>query len=80
MYLITKLSEEKGLVLENYSENIKETLVRHGLPFSIDLGDKDEIIETISLDKKNMGSTLKVVIMKEIGKAEVYNTTVDFFK
>lgn len=80
MYLITKLSEEKGLVLENYSENIKEILVRHGLPFSIDLGDKDEIIETISLDKKNMGSTLKVVIMKEIGKAEVYNTTVDFFK
>lgn len=80
MYLITKLSEKKGLVLNNYSENVKEILVRHGLPFNIDLGDKDEIIETISLDKKNMGSVLKVVIMKEIGNAEVYNTTIDFFK
>lgn len=80
MYLITKLSEEKGLVLNNYSESVKEILVRHGLPFNIDLGDKDEIIETISLDKKNMGSVLKVVIMKEIGNAEVYNTTIDFFK
>ena len=80
MYLITKLSEEKGLVLNNYSESVKEILVRHGLPFNIDLGDKGEIIETISLDKKNMGSVLKVVIMKEIGNAEVYNTTIDFFK
>ena len=80
MYLITKLSEKKGLVLNNYSESVKEILVRHGLPFNIDLGDKDEIIETISLDKKNMGSVLKVVIMKEIGNAEVYNTTIDFFK
>ena len=80
MYLITKLSEEKGLVLNNYSESVKEILVRHGLPFNIDLGDKDEIIETISLDKKNMGSVLKVVIIKEIGNAEVYNTTIDFFK
>lgn len=80
MYLITKISEEKGLVNEKYSEDIKNILVRYGLPFEVDLKDKDTIIEAISLDKKNMGSRLKVIIMQEIGNAKIYDTTVDFFR
>ena len=80
MYLITKLCEEKGLVKEKYSEDIKEILVRYGLPFEVDLKDKDTIIEAISLDKKNMGSRLKVIIMQEIGNAKIYDTTVEFFR
>ncbi|MDY6013065.1 3-dehydroquinate synthase [Clostridium sp.] len=80
MYLITKLCEEKGLVKEKYSEDIKNILVRYGLPFEVDLKDKDTIIEAISLDKKNMGSRLKVIIMQEIGNAKIYDTTVEFFR
>lgn len=80
MYLITKLAENKGLVKKEFSENIKNILVRYGLPFEVELVDKDIIIETISLDKKNMGSRLKVIIMKEIGNAEIYDTTIDFFR
>ena len=80
MYLITKLCEEKGLVKEKYSEDIKEILVRYGLPYEVDLKDKDTIIEAISLDKKNMGSRLKVIIMQEIGNAKIYDTTVEFFR
>lgn len=80
MYLITKLCEEKGLVKEKYSEDIKEILVRYGLPFEVDLKDRDTIIEAISLDKKNMGSRLKVIIMQEIGNAKIYDTTVEFFR
>lgn len=80
MYLITKLAEYKGLVNKEFSEDIKNILVRYGLPFEVELEDKDAIIETISLDKKNMGSRLKVIIMKEIGNAEIYDTTVEFFR
>lgn len=80
MYLITKLCEEKGLVKEKYSEDIKNILVRYGLPFEVDLKDKESIIEAISLDKKNMGSRLKVIIMQEIGNANIYDTTVEFFR
>lgn len=80
MYLITKLAEDKGLVHKEFSEDIKNILVRYGLPFEVELEDKDTIIETISLDKKNMGSRLKVIIMKEIGNAEIYDTTVEFFR
>ncbi len=80
MYLITKLAEDKGLVHKEFSEDIKNILVRYGLPFEVELDDKDAILETISLDKKNMGSRLKVIIMKEIGNAEIYDTTVEFFR
>ncbi|MGG7097220.1 3-dehydroquinate synthase [Clostridium sardiniense] len=80
MYLITKLAEGKGLVNKEFSEDVKNILVRYGLPFEVELEDKDAIIETISLDKKNMGSRLKVIIMKEIGNAEIYDTTVEFFR
>ncbi|WP_194191130.1 3-dehydroquinate synthase [Clostridium chrysemydis] len=80
MYNIAKLSEEKGLVSENYKDLIKEILIQNGLPFNVSIDEKEEIIEAISLDKKNMGSTLKVIIMKSLGNAEVYDTTIDFFR
>lgn len=80
MYLITRLAEKKGLTKENLSDKIKEILIRYGLPYNVEINDMEDIIETISLDKKNMGSTLKIIIIKEIGNAKIYNTTVDFFR
>ena len=80
MYLISKLSYEKGIVPIDYSENIKSILTSYGLPYEAKLEDNEEIVNTIALDKKNMGSTLKIIIMKELGNAEIYNTTVEFFK
>lgn len=80
MYLIAKLSYEKGIVPIDYSENIKSILTSYGLPYEVKLEDNEEIINIVALDKKNMGSTLKIIIMKEIGNAEIYNTTIDFFK
>lgn len=80
MYNIARICEEKGIVKSKYSDEIKEILIQNGLPYIVDLEDKEAIIEAISLDKKNMGSTLKVIIMKELGNAEIYNTTLDFFR
>lgn len=80
MYLMAKLSYEKGIVPIDYSENIKSILTSYGLPYEVKLEDNEEIVNIVALDKKNMGSTLKIIIMKEIGNAEIYNTTIDFFK
>ncbi|MDQ0151237.1 3-dehydroquinate synthase [Eubacterium multiforme] len=80
MYLITRLAEKKGLTKEILSDKVKEILIRYDLPYNVEINDMEDIIETISLDKKNMGSTLKIIIMKEIGNAKIYNTTVDFFR
>ncbi len=39
-----------------------------------------KIIDTISLDKKNIGNVLKVILLKSIGESIIYDTTSDFFK
>ena len=42
--------------------------------------DNNKIIDTISLDKKNIGNVLKVILLKSIGESIIYDTTSDFFK
>lgn len=80
MYNIAKLTESKNLTDNIYSEKIKKVLNKYDLPYEVDIEDKDEIIKTISLDKKNMGKVLKVILVREIGNAEIYDTNVEFFK
>ncbi|WP_297635474.1 3-dehydroquinate synthase [uncultured Clostridium sp.] len=79
MYNILKLSEVKGISKNIYSNELKELLIKYKLPYEVEVDNK-EILETITLDKKNMGKVLKAIIVKEIGKGEIYDTTVEFFK
>ena len=78
MYIITKISEDKGLTSKGTSEKIKSILVKYGLPYEIDIN-IEEILETVSLDKKNLGKYLNLIILKEIGNSEIYKTTTEFF-
>ncbi|AOR24492.1 3-dehydroquinate synthase [Clostridium taeniosporum] len=80
MYKISKISEEKGIISEGISNEIKDILVNYSLPYDIDIENLDKILETISLDKKNIDNVLKVVLLKEIGDAFLQNTNIDFFK
>lgn len=80
MYNIAKLTEEKKLTENIYSEKIKNVLIKYDLPYEVNIEEKDEIINTISLDKKNMGKVLKVILVREIGNAEIYDTNLEFFK
>ncbi|MGL4874189.1 MAG: 3-dehydroquinate synthase [Clostridium sp.] len=80
MYNILKLAEEKGLTKNMYSDGVRDLLIKYKLPYEIDENIKNEIIETIALDKKNMGKILKVILVREIGRAEIYDTNVEFFK
>lgn len=80
MYTISKISEEKGLTKSGVSKDIKEILTQYSLPYEVNIEEKSEILDTISLDKKNIDNVLKVVLLKEIGESFLENTNVDFFR
>lgn len=78
MYAITKISENMGLTKKGTSEEIKEVLIQYGLPWELDVK-IDNIMEAISLDKKNIGGKLNVILLKEIGESLIYKTDSGFF-
>ncbi|MDR5588819.1 3-dehydroquinate synthase [Clostridium aquiflavi] len=80
MYKITKMSEEKDLTPKGISDEIRDILVQYSLPHDIDIENLDEILETISLDKKNINNALKIVLLESIGKSFLKNSNIDFFK
>ncbi len=80
MYLISLKSEKDGITKEGVSEEIKNILINYGLPYEVAIDDSDKIIDTIALDKKNLGKSLKVILLKGIGESIIYDTTLKFFE
>lgn len=80
MYNISLKSEDEGITEKGVSEEIKEILINYDLPYEVHIKDNNKIIDTISLDKKNIGNVLKVILLKSIGESIIYDTTSDFFK
>lgn len=78
MYVISKISEEKGLTKKGTSQRVKDILVKYNLPYELDVN-IEETLEAINLDKKKLGNDLNVIILKEIGSSEIYKTTAEFF-
>lgn len=79
MYEITKLSEEKGISPKGTSQKIKNILIQYGLPYKSEI-DLDKILDAIMLDKKNLGSILNIILLKNIGESIIYKTNIEFFK
>lgn len=80
MYEISKLSEEKGMTEKGTADVIKEILIQYGLPYEVEINEKSVILDTISLDKKNIDNVLKVVLLKSIGESFLEKTSIGFFK
>jgi len=79
MFNMALLGEKKGLTKKGTSNQIREILAEQGLPYEMDVNLKF-IMEYIKNDKKNIGSTLKLVLLKDIGDSFIYDTTLDFFE
>ena len=79
MYEITKLSEELGITKNGTVDIIKDILIKYQLPYELTI-DIEEILETMKLDKKNLGSSLNLIFLKEIGESFIYKTTSKIFK
>lgn len=80
MYNITLKSENEGLTKKGVAQEIKEILINYGLPYEVDIENNDIILDTIALDKKNMGKVLKIIVIKDIGESIIYDTIPEFFK
>lgn len=80
MYNITLESENIGITKKGTAKKIKEILKRYGLPYEMNLEHNEKILETITLDKKNLGNRLKVILLKDIGDSIIHDTTPEFFK
>lgn len=78
MYIISRISEDKGLTKKGTAKRIKDILVKYNLPYEMDVNVED-ILEAINLDKKKLGKDLNLIILKEIGSSEIYKTTAKFF-
>ncbi len=78
MYQISKLSEEKGFSKVGTADKIRNILIKYKLPYEMNINMED-ILSTIKVDKKNLGNTLNLILLKDIGESEIYKTTEKFF-
>lgn len=78
MYQLSLIAEKKGLTADRTSERILNLLKAYGLPYEcgFSLG---ELLEAITLDKKNLDGKLNLILLKKIGESYIYPTNVDFF-
>lgn len=79
MHLITKVSEHKGLTLKGSTNEIKNILKKYDLPLDVHLDDKQQIIEAMKLDKKNLDGALNVILIDKVGSSFIYKTDTSFF-
>lgn len=78
MYQITRFAVEKGLCSPKTSQQILEVLNRYNLPHECNLPMED-LLPAIKRDKKNLQSSLNLILLKDIGHSYIYPSSSDFF-
>lgn len=73
MVQLTKIAEENNLSPVGTSDIIKKICVKYNLPVVSNLKTAD-LLNAISLDKKNINKKLSLVLLKEIGNSYVYQS------
>jgi 3-dehydroquinate synthase len=72
MLLAARLSERQGMSVAADSARLQRLLVRIGLPVAIPPGmDAEQLLALMRLDKKNTAGTLRLILWRGIGKAEI---------
>ncbi|MDR0433988.1 MAG: 3-dehydroquinate synthase [Gracilibacteraceae bacterium] len=80
MALITAQSEALEMTAPGATAALREALRANNLPDALpEDADGAALVSAISRDKKNVGSLLRTVLLKEIGQGFVYETTLPFF-
>lgn len=71
MCTITKLGEQLGMTKTGTSSAIKEILMKYNLPWTLPEIKSENIIETISNDKKNIGESMNFILIESIGNSYI---------
>lgn len=69
MYSITKNSEELGITEAGTADKILKIINKYDLPHSIKAEDSDKFMSIIGRDKKNIGKSLNIILLKSIGES-----------
>ncbi|WP_374284510.1 3-dehydroquinate synthase [Lactococcus sp.] len=72
MVQITKIAEEKGHSPKGLSQKISEMLEKFGLPLTYQSWNEAELYQALLHDKKGRGKQIKIVLVPEIGQAEIH--------
>ncbi|WP_429162770.1 3-dehydroquinate synthase [Desulfitispora alkaliphila] len=71
MWAITGNTEKMGITQPGTSDRLKSLLIKYGLPVEMDKPISDKIISLAEKDKKSSGECIYLVVIKEIGNAEI---------
>jgi 3-dehydroquinate synthase len=80
MAMGAKVGEVLGITSAGVYERILKTVGSYGLPYMVPKLMRPEymtLIDYMGLDKKNEGSAIKLVLLKDIGESIIYNTSKD---
>lgn len=73
MYYITKKSEALGYTELGTAQKIKEILNKYNISYRTPDVNIDEILKIINLDKKNLSSSMNLILIEKIGSAFIKN-------
>lgn len=79
MAVITRMSEARGLTQVGISARLDALLEALGLPTHAEDLDASALLAPMRLDKKNLGRTLRIILLRSIGECFVENVSVDWF-
>jgi len=74
---ITRVSEALGLTVPGTAERLAALCKASGLPVELPEGAKEALPEAIARDKKTLGGTLTLVLLKEIGKSFLHTIKIE---
>lgn len=68
MVMMAEFGETAGITKKGTAAKIREALKKYGLPTE-DTMEIEKILAATALDKKSIGNTIRIVLLKEIGEA-----------
>ncbi len=80
MHTITQISEAAGVTKPGTAKALRQVLQEYGLPYEIEPYRIIDLLPAIRIDKKNLGDTLKIILIKELGKGIIENDGMAYFE
>lgn len=71
MLEITKKSEQLDITPKETSKLIEKLLIKYNLPNQLPKMDTQNLLDTISLDKKNCGENINLILLKTLGQGVI---------
>lgn len=76
MFCITRKSEQIGITDKGTSELIESVLKKYELPYEMPEVNREEIFETVALDKKSCSKGINLILLKKTGEAFITMTEI----